>query len=426
MALRIETVNLEDVYPIKDEYGNEYTSRDYSTKANRAYVQELADSFGEKGEPDEPITLIQDGGIYYIKAGRTRYEAMKLRGTKKCQAIIDDNDTIQSVLETVIRTDTKKKYEAVERSRYVQQLAMFGDDEYVSGVTGIEKEKVAKIRRARAVVDDAGDDMTIDRLFLIDEFSDDQQAVKRLTECKESEAQALAVRLRKERETRARQAQFEAAFAAENVPVVKDRQGVSGLAYYILAPKPEEVAKYLPPEWEPGQVVALLIGNRAEIYADPALNDDGETEERAAVRQQTDAYREAVKAMDEARFAWFAENLESGKPMPSIEKEAFANLCNVNYVRDALRGVSENARAEAKAGKPSKLDDIVGYFQGLSRAGDHFAGALATGQIEDYLRGNASIYLDVLAIHQADGWQPGEATAIIAKLSEIVDWKEGE
>lgn len=426
MTLRMETVRLEDVHPIRDEYGNEYTSRDYSAKANKQYVQELADSMRAKGEPDEPITLIQDGGIYYIKAGRSRYEAMRLLGTERCQAIIDEDDTAQSVLETVIRTDTKKKYEAVEESRFVQQLTMFGDDEYVSDVTGIEPEKVAKIRRARVVVDEAGDDMTIDRLFLVDEFSDDPEAVKRLTNCKESEAAQLAERLRRERETRQRQAAFEAALGLQRVPAVKDRQGLQGLAYYVMAPNPAEVADCLPPEWEDGQVVAYLAGNRCEIYVDPKLAGGGETEEQAAMRQQADAYREAIRAMDAEREAWFLANLEAGRPMPNIEREAAANLWDTPTARSVIAGLPDGAKAAVKNCRPSALDILIGYYNGLARSGVYFVRGIVSGEIEEHMRPNAGLYLDTLTLHQADGWDPGDGRAIVARISKLVDGESGE
>jgi len=80
MSLHIERVRVADVLPLVDEYGNEFAQRDYSLKVNQEYVAELAESMRRTGEPDEPITVIPEGGIYYVKTGRSRYEAMKLLG----------------------------------------------------------------------------------------------------------------------------------------------------------------------------------------------------------------------------------------------------------------------------------------------------------------------------------------------------------
>jgi len=80
--MQIERVRIEDVYPVEDEYGNQYLSRDYSLKENQRYIEELAASFDQKtGEPNEPPVLVRDGGIYRIKAGNTRIMAMRSLGT---------------------------------------------------------------------------------------------------------------------------------------------------------------------------------------------------------------------------------------------------------------------------------------------------------------------------------------------------------
>ena len=181
MGAVIETVNIEDVYPLVDEFGNDLATRDYSTKENQAYVKELARSMRAKGIPDEMVTLVRDGGIYRVKAGNSRVMAMRELGTKTFPAIVEDESTEKAVLECVVRTNTKKKYAATEESRFVRQLTMFGDDEYVSEVSGIEVEKVAKVRRAAEVVDDAADDMSLLRLATIGEFADDPEAVEALT-----------------------------------------------------------------------------------------------------------------------------------------------------------------------------------------------------------------------------------------------------
>lgn len=51
MATVIETVNIDDVYPLTDAFGNDLATRDYSTKENQAYVEELARSMRAKGSP---------------------------------------------------------------------------------------------------------------------------------------------------------------------------------------------------------------------------------------------------------------------------------------------------------------------------------------------------------------------------------------
>lgn len=424
---RIITVKLEDVYPLEDEYGNQYTSRDYSTKANREYVRELAESMRMKGIPDEPISVVEDGGIYRIKTGNSRVMAMRELGTRECPAIVDDDDTVQSVLEAVVRTDTKKKYEPVERSRFVQQLVMFGDDQYVSDVSGIEVSKVKRIRKARMVVDDAGDDMTIDRMLLIEEFSDDPDAVAELSSCSERDAGWIADKHRRLRRKREEKAAFEAAFGLQGVPVAHDLQEVDGMAYFLSVPTPGEVAERLPEEWEKGQVVALVTGTysgaSASIYVSPELG--GEDEDKAELRRLEDAYGAAIEAMDEARAAWFWGNLATGKPMTNVLRECGERFLD-DHVMTSLDGeITEEAEAAARNKGLSLFDYALG-FTGFYSEGHRFARCLARESVEEHWKGSVNGYIDELVMFQADGWEPGEATSLIKRLSELADGKDAE
>ena len=227
MTTTIETVKIEDIYPLEDEYGNDMATRDYSLEVNKEYVRELADSFGPSGTPDELITLVRDKGIYRVKAGNSRVRAMELLGTRECQAIVEDIDgeeaRAQAIVETVVRTNVKKKYEALEESSFVRQLHMFGDDQYVSEVSGIEVEKVARVRKAVELVDDAADDMSLLRLIAIGEFSEDGDAVETLTKCEEKDWERVYDALVRKREEKHRRDDIEAALNAAGIELVEER-----------------------------------------------------------------------------------------------------------------------------------------------------------------------------------------------------------
>lgn len=227
MTTTIETVKVEDIYPLEDEYGNDMATRDYSLEVNKGYVEELAKSFGPDGTPDELITLVRDDGIYRVKAGNSRVRAMELLGTKECQAIVEDidgeEDRAKAIVETVVRTNTKKKYEALEESSFVRQLHMFGDDQYVSEVSGIEVEKVARVRKAVEMVDDAADDMSLLRLIAIGEFSDDEDAVEILTKCEEKDWERVYDGIVRKREEKRRCEDIEAALSEAGIELVEKR-----------------------------------------------------------------------------------------------------------------------------------------------------------------------------------------------------------
>lgn len=316
MATVIETVNIEDVFPLVDEFGNDLARRDYSLKENQAYVQELARSMRSKGIPDEMVTLVRDGGIYRIKAGNSRIMAMRELGTKTFPAIVEDESTLQAVIETVVRTNTKKKYEAVEESRFVRQLAMFGTDEYVAEVSGLTVEKAAKVRRAAKVVEDAADDMSLMRLIAIGEFADDPEAVKALTNCSEREYQTVAKRFEARRKKESAATDLAEELAARGIAVVDDAQGMAMVCNLNkIAQLPEDL---------PDGCVAMrhsipgffMILAPAPEEEPPAPEQVEEDSARAEAEAMAELYAEGTVN----RRAWLAEQLAAQSLLPNLSR----------------------------------------------------------------------------------------------------------
>lgn len=296
--MRIETVNIEDVYPVEDGFGNQYLSRDYSMKANQEYVKKLAESFGPDGQPDEPPVLVEDGGIYRIKSGNSRIMAMRELGTKEFTAIIDERDTPKSLVEAAIRTDTKKAYEPVERSRYEQQLFLFGPDEYVSEVTGRPVEDVRKMRRAKKKINDAAEDMTIEHMIAIGEFADDLEAVEKLTNCSQKEWERIADSLRRDRREAEREKALYGALEARGIPIVEK-------APNHTTSKHINAADCIPAEVPEGTVfVPASIGGYLKR---PAVEEvDPEKEACKQAKAEHNALYEVCKA---AREVWIIAHL---------------------------------------------------------------------------------------------------------------------
>ena len=297
---RLITVKLADLYPLEDEYGNQYISRDYSTKANQEYVKELAESMRAKGVPDEDISVVEDGGIYRIKTGNSRVMAMRLLGTKECQAVIDDDDTVQSVIEAAVRTDTKKKYDPVEKSRIVQQLFLFGDDQYVSEQTGIPKEKVKRIRKSAMVVDDAAEDMTLDRLAAMYEFAEDKEAMRQLTNCTEKEFPAILDKLQSDKAKRERSATVVASLESRGVKMAED---VSGMKIVTTVQNASQIPADLP---EGAVATPHQVPGFFAIYAPTSEEVNDEVERQAALRE---ANAKRHEAGSERRGAWLAKQI---------------------------------------------------------------------------------------------------------------------
>lgn len=305
MTTTIETVKVEDIYPLEDEYGNDMATRDYSLEVNKEYVRELADSFGPDGTPDELITLVRDDGIYRVKAGNSRVRAMELLGTKECQAIVEDIDgeeaRAQAIVETVVRTNTKKKYEALEESSFVRQLHMFGDDAYVSEVSGIEVEKVARLRRAVEIVDDAAEDMSLLRLIAIGEFADDEEAVEKLSKCEERDWERVYDGLVRQREARRRCEEIEAALADAGIELVEKRP--EGYIYDSWFDELDDVEN-LPVD---AKVSRNSYGDYYNVYL-PAGDDEVDPEEEAK-KEQIALRKARYEKASESRAAFVAAHV---------------------------------------------------------------------------------------------------------------------
>lgn len=313
----IETVSIDDVYPWEDEYGNQFLSRDYSTKENQRYVEELARSMRAKGIPDEMVQLSRDGGIYRIVSGNSRVRAMRMLGTTRFPAIVlDDEEAEQAVrraVEATVRTNTKKKYEPTELSGYVQQLAMFADDQYVADAAGIEPEQVAKIRRARKVVGEDGDGYTIERMCAIAEFGEDHEALDRLTKCPEREISATVGMLRSKRERAEKERGLAAELEAMGIPVVAD---VAGMRAVGIVSKAENVPSDLP---EGTVATRHAVPGFMALYA-PASADVADEELRAQqAAADREAWREQYAKGAERRMRWMCAAIEEGKSMKALD-----------------------------------------------------------------------------------------------------------
>lgn len=181
--MQLLEVNIDDVYPDENNPRKKFEG-----------IDELAASFDlnveRPGEPFTPPILVQDGGIYRIVDGERRYRALKKRKATKFTANVCDGLDEANTLMAMLATDDKQPLDEMEKSRGVQQMLLLGVDPVK--VERAAKIKDAKrIKRALSVVDDAAEDMSLDRLLAIEEFADDEDVVVLLTYCQERDWRRL-------------------------------------------------------------------------------------------------------------------------------------------------------------------------------------------------------------------------------------------
>lgn len=309
-----EKVPIEDVFPLKDEHGNDFARRDYSQKANRDYVARLAESFDKATlQPDEMPVLVQDGGIYYIAAGNSRVEAMRQLGVKFFRAVVLD-DTVEEaiekkLLETAVRTNVKKTYEDGELAEFTRQLLLFGDDQYVSEVTGLDKSRVGRIRKGAPHAGEAVDQMPLEWYEAVGEAEEagDAETVEALTAASASTWRSVLSQMRDKRQAEERKAALLEALAWAGIPVAKGDEDKSGLRYVSSVNTAEDVKGR---EWPEGSVAYMQWDTWAWIYApkpeaDPA-EEAAKAERDTARRQWEEAYKSQGK--------WLAENITEVEP----------------------------------------------------------------------------------------------------------------
>lgn len=305
----IETVSIEDVFPLEDEYGNSMARRDYTLKANKDYVKRLAESFNpETKQPDEPPVLVRDGGIYRIKAGNSRVEAMRLLKVKSFTAVVEDGDE-RAVVEAAWRTDTKKTYEEAERADIFKALTLFGDDEYVSKVTGIEKGKVGRIRRGAGHAEEAVDQMPLEWYEAVGEAEEagDAETVEALTAASASTWRSALSQVRAKRDAEERKAAILEALAWAGIAVADGNADMSGLRYVSSISTADDVKRR---EWPEGSVAYMQWDTYGYVYAPEPEADPAE--ERA--KAERDAARRQWADTCGSRGKWLAENLAEIEP----------------------------------------------------------------------------------------------------------------
>lgn len=186
--MELREIGIDDVYP--DEKNPRKDFGDIAALAESCMLNAL-----NPGEPVNPIVVVEDGGIYRIVDGERRYKAMCKNKLARCHAVVCDDMDEANAMVAMVATDDKRPLTDVERSRGVQQMLLLGvDPERVERAGRMPKGAAAKLRRARAAVDDAGDDMTIDRMLAIAEFEElgEGAAVEKLTSCREGEWRDVA------------------------------------------------------------------------------------------------------------------------------------------------------------------------------------------------------------------------------------------
>lgn len=401
--MQLIEIPVGDVYPDENNPRKDYGDLD-------ALAASFALNETNPGEPFNPIVAVRDGGIYRIVDGERRWRAMRKAGTSRCHAVVCDGLDEANAMVAMLATDDKLGLTDIERSRGVQQMLLLGvDPERVERAGRMAKGSAAKVSRARRAVDDAGDDMTLDRLIAIAEFDEegDDDAVARLESCREDEWRKVADGIRDERRKEKRSAAIRSVLEEQGVRIVGEKP--DGYVYAGRVTSPEAADGVV--ERQGGAAIVAVEGTNSwnagafELYMEEDSEGDPSEFELDLAAKDIMPY---IKAVDDACLAWFDGLLSEGDD--ALEKAA-PNVSGTvsEYVMDYFDGFriisSANSYGEAVGRDiPIRLSEWMsagGYFMAKMEIDIVTVRSAISGS--GWNAGRFAKWLDLCRLHIADG-----------------------
>ena len=316
--MNLEVVSIDDVYPNENNPRKKFEG-----------IKELAASFDlnkeRPGEPFIPPILVRDGGIYHIVDGERRYRAMQSRKLSKFTANVCEDFDEANALVAAMATDDKQPLSDIEKSRGVQQMLLLGVDPKSVDKATRSKGKAIRVNHAMLLVDDAAEDMSLDRLLAIDEFADDKQAVERLTNCTEKEWPKIADHLRTKKKRQLEYSVLRKELKKRGWKIVGHQPEGYKYRTYIEYSQIDFVAENYQKALANGAVFVLHDWDLerkafAEMFV-PIEEDEDPTE--AKCKQELDEIRAQLNQAAENRKEWIVSKIKNNDPFPNVEKQLY-------------------------------------------------------------------------------------------------------
>lgn len=387
--MQLEVVNIEDVYP--DENNPRQKFED---------IKELAESFSRNeerpGEPDDPPIVVRDGGIFRIVDGERRYRAMKLLRKQKFTALVCENMDEQDVALTMIRTDSHKQpLTEIEKSRGIQRSLLLGVDPVEVDKATKGKGQAKRVKRTMDKIGDIAEDMTLDRMVVIDEFSDDPDVVEKLINCDEKSWRIVADNARRERKTKQEMAAIKEALIKKGYRVVDEQPEDYYYNDAIRRAKDVEAIND-----DPNEVVFKLDSYYGRSYEKFKYRPDNKknNEQIAAIRKMKDDIRES----EEHRAIWFGDRLDNPAKIPCLVELSVKAFFNNNS--QILDHYADDLQVDLEC-DPCKLALIVG-FEHSHRSLVAYAGEVMGAKISQWYAEGFYDYCNVLDAFIQDGYKP--------------------
>lgn len=385
--MQLEVVNIEDVYPDENNPRQKFDG-----------IDELAESFElnkeRPGEPFTPPILVRDGGIYRIVDGERRYKALKKRRKTSFTANVCEDMDEANTLMAMLATDNKQPLSELEKSRGVQQMLLLGVDPVQVDKT-TKGAHAKRIKRAMDKIGDAAEDMTLDRMLAIDEFSDDPDIVEKLTNCTDKAWEGIADNARRDRKAKAEMAAIKEALINKGYRVVDEQPEDYYYNGAIRRAKDVEAIND-----DPNEVVFKLNSYDGRSYEKLKYRPDNKknNEQIAAIKKMKDDIRES----EEHRAIWFGDRLDNPSKIPCLVELSVKAFFNNNS--QILDHYADDLQVDLEC-DPCKLALIVG-FEHSHRSLVAYADEVMGAKISQWYAEGFYDYCNVLDAFIEDGYKP--------------------
>ena len=385
--MQLEVVNIEDVYPDENNPRQKFDG-----------IDELAESFElnkeRPGEPFTPPILVRDGGIYRIVDGERRYKALKKRRKTSFTANVCEDMDEANTLMAMLATDNKQPLSELEKSRGVQQMLLLGVDPVQVDKT-TKGAHAKRIKRAMDKIGDAAEDMTLDRMLAIDEFSDDPDIVEKLTNCTDKAWEGIADNARRDRKAKEEMAAIKEALINKGYRVVDEQPADYYYNGAIRRAKDVEAIND-----DPKEVVFKLNSYDGRSYEKLKYRPDNKknNEQIAAIKKMKDDIRES----EEHRAIWFGDRLDNPSKIPCLVELSVKAFFNNNS--QILDHYADDLQVDLEC-DPCKLALIVG-FEHSHRSLVAYANEVMGAKISQWYAEGFYDYCNVLDAFIEDGYKP--------------------
>lgn len=419
--MHLEVVHIEDVFPDKNNPRKKFEG-----------IDELAESFDlnseRPGEPFTPPILVQDGGIYRIVDGERRFRALKKRGAKSFTANVCTDMNEANTVMAMLATDDKQPLDESEKARGVQTMLLLGVDpvdvEKASKIKG-----AAKVKGALEVVQDAAEDMSLERLIAIHDFKDDEEALEALTNCSEKDWRAIYSNLVKAKEWEEAHSQIEDIIDENHIPIV-EKEELGNYRYESWFSKPEGLQEYIDAFDDISKVVVQDLSDKPwrVDFSFYYLKEDGENSEQAAVSAEIEQMKKELEMSEERRMKFFAEKLEK---LSEERVEIVASLDTADIVAKHIEQTTFYERItefDEKYGTDFESEPLQAAFYVMFAERAMLVGDLRfrcdnilKGVAKEYTRHAFENYIAVIDAFIADGYEPEDWEAELFEKIRAVE-----